>query len=334
MTIPVIAFFNNKGGVGKTSLVYHLGWMYDQLNIPVLLADLDPQANLTTNFLDDDELETFWEEDNRPIKTIYDGVKPLITGKGDIDDVTIKEFGDVGRLIAGDLQLSRFEGNLSDEWSRTILGEAKGLRTTSAIWRILQNSAQQSDSELILVDMGPNLGAINRTILLSADYIVIPLAADLFSLQGLKNLGETLHKWKKDWNTARSRRDEDSKEFEIPEGNIQPLGYIVMQHAQRLDRPVKAYANWIQKIPEIYARHVLNESPPNIQPDPHQIGLVRHYVSLMAMAHDARKPIFYLKPADGAVGSHVKLVQRAMDNFEELALAIANRIGLAIPQDD
>lgn len=334
MTIPVIAFFNNKGGVGKTSLVYHLGWMYDRLNTPVLLADLDPQANLTANFLDDDELETFWEEDNRPIKTIYDGVKPLITGKGDIDTVTIKEFGDVGRLIAGDLQLSRFEGHLSDVWAITTLGEAKGLRITSAIWRILQNSAQACEAELILVDMGPNLGAINRTILLSADYIVIPLAADLFSLQGLKNLGETLRKWKKDWRIARSQRDEDSKEFDLPEGNIQPLGYIVMQHAQRLDRPVKAYANWIQRIPEIYSRHVLNESPPTGEFDPHEVGLVRHYVSLMAMAHDARKPIFYLKPADGAVGSHVKLVQRAMDNFEQLALEIAKRIGLAVPQDE
>jgi hypothetical protein len=40
---PVITFFNNKGGVGKTTLVYRVAWM---------LADLDPQANLTAAFLD------------------------------------------------------------------------------------------------------------------------------------------------------------------------------------------------------------------------------------------------------------------------------------------
>jgi cellulose biosynthesis protein BcsQ len=45
MSPPVIAFFNNKGGVGKTSLVYHLAWMYRDLGLNVLAADLDPQAN-------------------------------------------------------------------------------------------------------------------------------------------------------------------------------------------------------------------------------------------------------------------------------------------------
>jgi chromosome partitioning protein len=49
MTIPIIAFFNNKGGVGKTSLVYHLAWMYRDLGLRVLAADFDPQANLTTS---------------------------------------------------------------------------------------------------------------------------------------------------------------------------------------------------------------------------------------------------------------------------------------------
>ena len=56
MSVPVIAFFNNKGGVGKTSLVYHLSWMYSEIGLKVLSSDLDPQANLTSAFLDDDRL--------------------------------------------------------------------------------------------------------------------------------------------------------------------------------------------------------------------------------------------------------------------------------------
>ena len=50
MSVPVVAFFNNKGGVGKTSLVYHLAWMYADLGLRVMAADLDPQANLTSAF--------------------------------------------------------------------------------------------------------------------------------------------------------------------------------------------------------------------------------------------------------------------------------------------
>ncbi len=60
-----LAFFNNKGGVGKTSLVYHLAWMYAELGLPVLAADLDPQANLTSMCLDDNRLETLWGDDGR-----------------------------------------------------------------------------------------------------------------------------------------------------------------------------------------------------------------------------------------------------------------------------
>jgi chromosome partitioning protein len=62
LSLPVIAFFNNKGGVDKTSLVYHLAWMFSDLGWRVLAADLDPQANLTAAFLDEDQLENLWEE--------------------------------------------------------------------------------------------------------------------------------------------------------------------------------------------------------------------------------------------------------------------------------
>jgi chromosome partitioning protein len=52
---------------------------------------------------------------------------------------------------------------------------------------------------LAILDVGPNLGAINLAALLSADFLVIPLAADLFLLQGLKNLGPTVRGWREQW---------------------------------------------------------------------------------------------------------------------------------------
>ncbi len=58
MNIPVLTFFNNKGGVGKTTLVYHLSWMFAEMGRSVVTLDLDPQANLTTAFLDEDQLES------------------------------------------------------------------------------------------------------------------------------------------------------------------------------------------------------------------------------------------------------------------------------------
>jgi len=77
MNIPIISFFNNKGGVGKTSLVYHLSWMYSEMGYSVLAADLDPQANLTAAFLDEDRLSELWDE-NDNLLTIYGGLNPLL----------------------------------------------------------------------------------------------------------------------------------------------------------------------------------------------------------------------------------------------------------------
>ena len=47
--MKTIAFFNNKGGVGKTSLVFHLAWMFSELDYRVVAADFDPQANSSTS---------------------------------------------------------------------------------------------------------------------------------------------------------------------------------------------------------------------------------------------------------------------------------------------
>lgn len=65
------------------------------------------------------------------------------------------------------------------------------MRILSSFWQILQMAAQKIQADIILVDIGPNLGAINRSVLIATDYVAIPLGADLFSLQGLKNLGPT-----------------------------------------------------------------------------------------------------------------------------------------------
>ena len=63
------------------------------------------------------------------------------------------------------------------------------------------------------------------------------------------------------------------------------------------------------------------------------MGLIRHYRSLMPMAQEAHKPIFHLHPADGAIGSLQNAVHDARDNFKQLAVEIARRCNITIPND-
>ena len=89
-----------------------------------------------------------------------------------------------------------------------------------------------------LIDVGPNLGAINRSALIASDQVCLPLAPDLFSLQGLKNLGPTLREWRTLWAELLTKAPAD---LPMPRGAMQPVGYIVMQHGMLDTRPVKAY---------------------------------------------------------------------------------------------
>lgn len=324
--MKVVVFFNNKGGVGKTSLVYHLAWMYSDIGLNVLAADLDPQANLTSMFIDDDSLEPLWEALDR--NTIYGTLEPLLEGTGDISSAHLVERGPSLHLVVGDLKLAAAEDEISRQWPDCLDRKPRAFRVVSALWRALKLAATDAEADLVLVDVGPNLGALNRAALVTADHVVVPLSPDLYSLQGLRNLGPTLRDWRGQWAERLSHNPVE--DLALPEGAMRPIGYVVMQHAIRLDRPVMAYKRWMDRIPSVYAREVCDEDPRvpmTVSDDPNCIATLKHFRSLMPMAQEARKPMFSLKPADGAIGGHTRAVQECYRDFRALAESILGRIG-------
>lgn len=328
--MKTIAFFNNKGGVGKTSLVYHLTWMYADLGLNVLAADFDPQANLTNMFLEDDRLEELWPDEGHS-ETIYGAIQPILEGTGDIAEPHIEDIADNIGLLVGDLQLSSSEDELNSQWPDCLDRKKRAFRVLSAFYREMKDAADKREVDLVLIDVGPNLGAINRAALIAANYVAIPLAPDIFSLQGLRNLGPTLRRWRQEW-TERYKRNPVSS-LPLPKGQMRPIGYVVMQHAERLSRPVRAYAKWMARIPKAYREYVLDEYAahlPNVENDPYCLATLRHYRSLMPMAQEVRKPMFFLKPADGAIGAHVRAVTDCYNDFRALATTIAERAGVAL----
>lgn len=334
MSVSVLTFFNNKGGVGKTSLVYHLSAMLANLGVRVLAVDLDPQANLTAAFLDEDRLADLWSDD-AGISTVFRSVKPL-TDVGDYAPVAYQQIEERLALIPGDLGLSSFEDELSGTW-KDALGDqnkTRPFRILTAFWRTAQESAERFQADLIVFDVGPNLGAINRAALLASNHVIVPLGADLFSLQGLRNLGPTLRTWRAGWE--KRRNDWASPEFALPPGDMQPTGYVAMRHGVRLTRPVKAYTRWLEQIPGEFRCSVLDEPAglllvPPIESDPCCLAMLKNYNSLMPLGQEARKPIFALRSADGAIGAHASAVADAYGDFKTLATEIAGRIGLRIP---
>ncbi len=329
--MKTIAFFNNKGGVGKTSLAYHLAWMYADLGVKVIVADLDPQANLSSMFLDEERLEALWPATAHE-QTILGAIQPLLKGIGDVARPHIEDIADNIGLLVGDLGLSAFEDELSAQWPDCLDGKERAFRVISAFYRLLSQAAAEREADVVLIDVGPNLGSLNRATLIAAEYVVIPLAPDLFSLQGLRNLGPALRRWRGEWAERLKKNPEPN--LSLPHSGMQPAGYVILQHAVRLDRPVQAYGRWMAQVPSTYRHYVLAESAdmaPGVDDDPHCLALLKHYRSLMPMAMEARKPMFFLKPADGAIGAHVASVRNCYQDFRSLAVAIATHCALPLP---
>lgn len=332
--MKTIAFLNNKGGVGKTSLVYHLAWMFKDLGLSVVAADFDPQANLTSMFLNEIEMASLWD-DGEHARTVYGALRPLFEGTGDVATPHTVEISPGLALLAGDLTLSSAEDELSSRWAACLSGDARAFRVISALWRVAVQAGRSTEASVVLIDVGPNLGALNRAALVAAEDVVIPMAPDLFSLQGLRNLGPKLIQWRQDWQDRLDRKPLSLNDLPLPAAGMKPSGYVVLQHAVRLDRPVIAYSQWMQRIPREYSRSILERTGTlegvTTDTDPNCLKTLKHYRSLMPLAQEARKPIFSLKPADGAIGGHMQSVQGCYNDFHDLAKLIAERVGVALP---
>jgi chromosome partitioning protein len=323
--MKTITFFNNKGGVGKTSLLYHITHMFAEMGKRVLAVDLDPQTNLSQIFLEESRYLEIVEQD----KTIKHALRLIEKKQGDIVDTHVEKINDRLFLLPGDLELSLLEDKLSKEWFECLTGEWYPFALQSAFYRIIRNAAEKYQIEYVFIDVGPNFGAINRASLISSDCLIVPSSADLFSLKGLSNIGERIESWAQEWKKRLDERKKETMNLPLPTGEIFPLGYVLMQQGVTANKPVKVFKKFADRIPDVFRESFRLTKPLEFltfDNDAYCLALVKQYNSLMPMAVEARKPIFSLKPADGAIGAHYHAVKTVYQDFERLSITIMERI--------
>lgn len=319
-------FFNNKGGVGKTTLVANLA---AQLSIfssqRILVVDADPQCNLTQYVLSDSEFtETYGTL--KATRTIFDVIHPLSIGKGYSSRLPIRKASNFGfDVIVGDPRLGLKEDLLAQDWRDAKAGGTRGLRTTFLFNDLIQRVANEYD--FIFFDMGPSLGAINRSILLSADYFIMPMSIDIFSLWAIKNIGQALSVWEDELKNG-MRLAEDPAEIPISKRDGRPLrflGYVTQQHKEKsenkIPRVVEAYNEIRKKLPEAVTQGLKRHFPSGITFNSH-LGDIKHLASLAPKSQTLHMPMLTV----ASKGSFTVTRKQARDIYENIAARFAENL--------
>lgn len=280
----IISIFNNKGGVGKTTLTFHLGYALAAMGKRVLFIDLDPQCNLTINCLKEETINEIWDTEDKFIDNSYDDEKKSISSnefnllsqstrsihfilkptEEGIDDNPIqsKPYNLKNNLdiIPGRLTLHMFEEKIANRWNDLYKGDPLAIRTFSKIREVAQNYISQYNYDFVLIDTSPSLGILNKTIISTVDGFIIPCMPDSFSLYGIKNIGNSLTKWKSDLSVIYSLIS-SNKRKNMPENFVNFLGYTIY-NAKKYNNPaarwnlVNAHLNYAKQIPKTIKKYI------------------------------------------------------------------------------
>jgi cellulose biosynthesis protein BcsQ len=318
-----IAIFNNKGGVGKTTYMYHIAHMLSRRNLTVLMVDCDAQCNLTAYCMSDSEIRKAWSASGNSIFQVIDPVYRTI---GDIRERSPSRVSSKGSLylIPGDVRLSNFEDLLGDTWSSARGGNEPALRAQSAIHRYIRWAGEKVKADLILIDLGPNLGALNRAVLASSDYFITPLAPDLFSIQGTENLGDKLVAWRREWDQCNASWM--GAGLSIPLGHPTYLGYVVQMHNMRSSSANGMTAGWAiygSQVETAIKENIIEKLSPIKQvliweDGDYNLGQIPNLHSLIPYSLEARKPVFDCASKDGLRGAHLRRATESQTHFEEV----------------
>lgn len=310
-----VCFFNNKGGVGKTTLVANLASELS-INYPcrVLVIDADPQCNLTQYVLTEDEFLDSYESETK-LESIYSVIHPLSMGRGYIDKLPIRRSQKFNfDIVIGDPRLALREDILAQDWRDAKSGGTRGIRTTFVFSDVLQKA---KDYDFVFFDMGPSLGAINRAILLSADYFIVPMSIDIFSLWAIKNIGSTVEVWKRELLAGlKLAEDPDEVPAARDSGRIKFIGYVIQQHKERHDgesrRLVEAYDTINRRLHSEIRGNLKRLYPDSLLHE--NLGEIKHLGSLAPKSQTLHTPMITVS----LKGSYTIVRKQAREIYKQI----------------
>ena len=172
----IIAFVNQKGGVGKTTSAINSATMLSVLKYKVLLIDLDPQGSSTSGV---------GVLKSQPTSTAYD----VIIGGCDIRSAIIKTRFENLHLIPANVSLAAADYELTGEEGRELF-----------LKKQLDKLTGEHAYDYVIIDCPPSIGLLTINALTASSSVIIPLQCEYYALEGLSQLMLTIKKVKALYN--------------------------------------------------------------------------------------------------------------------------------------
>ena len=321
--MKIISVFNNKGGVGKSTLSFHLANALAEKGIKTLMVDLDPQSNLTLQCLEPEQLEKLWTEEEPFIEDFQAALdeskdsfeeffskprsahcllKPIEDGVHETFNLgAVHEVNENLGLIPSRLSLHTYEDKIAKSWSDAFMGSPQSLRLITSIRNLCLEAEKNFGYKIAIIDTSPSLGMLNRVIISTSSGFFVPCMPDMFSTFGITNIGQSLKSWKSQFDTMYSLLP-DKKRSAFPKNFVKFLGFTIY-NAKRytgqneLDLAVAHYS-YVKNIPDVIQKYVPKECYEHIE-DEEVIGapighksVMHSHNTLPSMAQKYKTPIW------------------------------------------
>lgn len=202
-----LSIFNNKGGVGKTTITWNVADALAVNGKRVLTIDFDPQCNLSIAILGEKKFSEVLPQENHPYgTTIRSYLQRFLQNTGDFDFFSHKGVNthENVSVVAGDFWLNVYAESLSVGGD---LLTGTGI-TKYAVLRDLVDFAERKENvkyDYVLIDLPPSFGSIVRAALYCSDYFIVPATSDTYSSYCIGLIAQMLPEFIQDWNDGYAR---------------------------------------------------------------------------------------------------------------------------------
>jgi cellulose biosynthesis protein BcsQ len=339
--VKLISIFNNKGGVGKTTLTFHLGHALAAMGHKTLLIDVDPQCNLTIFGMEEESIHNIWAEEDAFIddfqsarencaddefakivagaRSIHFLLKPTEDGTAEIDLLPPPySLATNLDLIPGRLSMHLYEDKTASRWSDVYQGDPLAIRTITKPRELAEAYAKRHGYEYVIMDTSPSLGTLNKVIISTADGFLIPCMPDMFSLYGIRNIGNALGIWKKQFDTIYHLLSKEKLRY-FPDNYVRLLGFTIYNAKKYsgVGKPwslATAHYNYARQIPDAIKRFiplgVRDRLPDDLLSTPvGETAIMHTHNTLPSMAQRYHLPMWEVPSCDHLESSDINTIK-------------------------